>query len=169
MSPLSTILFYLLALGAAVSAVLVVTRRQPVASAVALVAVMLCLAGLYGLLAAPFLALLQVLIYAGAIMVLVVFVIMLLKLDDKELAEDRLGAGSLLLTLVPVGLLALLAGAAIVAGGPRTFPRAAEALGGIRDLGRLLFTTWIYPFEAVSLLLLVAIVGAVILAQRKKP
>jgi NADH-quinone oxidoreductase subunit J len=157
---------------AIVSAAACVTRRNPVASALWLVVTLFSLAALFVLLDAQFLAVLQVLVYAGAIMVLFLFVIMLLNVGRAGPTDLKgpigLGLGVLLAGLLLVQLLVLRQtsspsplGAAV---GP---PRPAVGAGIIPAIAQPLFTVYLVPFELTSLLLLAAIVGAVVLAKRK--
>ena len=157
---------------AIVSAASCVTRRNPVASALWLVVTLFSLAALFVLLDAQFLAVLQVLVYAGAIMVLFLFVIMLLNLGRAGPTDLKgpigLGLGVLLAGLLLVQLLVLrqssLPALGAAAGPP---PRAAVGAGIVPALAQPLFTAYLVPFELTSLLLLAAIVGAVVLAKRK--
>jgi len=164
---LDVILFAIFAIGAVATAMFTITRRNPVAAAMSLVGHFFMLAGLYLTLHAQFVAVVQVLVYAGAIMVLVVFVIMLLNLgNEKSLTENvsmrtTLGTAiaSLFAVQVVTGLLAR----------PTGLTQQAEnalTIGTTASIGNSLFTTYIFPFEAVSLLLLAALIGAVILAKR---
>lgn len=184
---MALIVFYLLAAMAVGSALLTITRRNPVASAGWLVATMLALAGIYLLLNAQFVALVQVLVYAGAVMVLFLFVLMLLNLGTP--ARDFRGwvpglialglAGALAAELVSLGryrperLVMDVAGApaalgpkAVLAGGD-SLARLTEAKGAIQVVAEPLFRTYLLPFEITSVLLLAAAVGAVVLAKRK--
>lgn len=158
---------------AIVSAAACVTRRNPVASALWLVVTLFSLAALFVLLDAQFLAVLQVLVYAGAIMVLFLFVIMLLNLGRAGPSDLKgpvgLGLGVLLAGLLLVQLLVLRQGGSLpalgaAAGAP---PRAAAGAGIVPAIAQPLFTVYLVPFELTSLLLLAAIVGAVVLAKRK--
>lgn len=159
--------FYILAGVAVVSALLVVTRVNPIASALWLVVCFFAFAGLYVTLSAHFVAAIQILLYAGAIMVLFIFVIMLLNLGADELKRRTLqfrnviGAFFVLyLTLLLVlGLFKGVSGGAGVA--------TATDFGYVSPIGRLLFTKYLIPFEVTSVLLLVAIVGSVVMGKRK--
>ena len=151
-------------------AVGVIFNRNAVHCALLLVGVLLSLSGLFILLNASFIAALQVLVYAGAIMVLFLFVLMLLNLrQDSGLltAGAAKGFGILFAMLVFVELLwTVLSPLAEPAGEPR-----AEVLppgfGSPAAIGRVLYTAWLFPFEITSILLLVAVIGAVVLAKRK--
>ena len=160
------IAFFVLAVLAVASALVVITHRNPVISALALGLNLLSIAGFYLVMRAQFIALLQVIVYAGAILVLIVFVIMLLNLRDD--ARQR-GSGSFQRWLAPLLALAFAAilGRAMMKGAGAGFAAPAGGFGTVDALGRELFTRFFYPFEVVSLLLIVAMVGAVLLAKRR--
>ena len=156
------ILFAGLAIGCAVS---MVAQRNPLYSAISLIGVFIALACLYVTLAAPFIAAVQVIVYAGAIMVLVVFVIMLLNVEEAERPMR-------LRSLVPIAVMlaaVLFAEAAFiiyfVQASPETPTRNLSDVGLTRSIGEGLFTTYLLPFEITSILLLMAIVGAMTLAR----
>jgi len=161
------LLFYLFAALAVIFGFLVVANpfsRNPVNSAMFLVLTIVSLAGLYVLLHAFFLAAVQILVYAGAVMVLFLFVIMLLDLREEEQRRLRRAAsvlGSLAaLALVAILVVALRQSAAMLpTGGP-------ELEGLTQPLGRMLFTEYLLPFEIVSLILLVAMVGVIQLSKK---
>jgi NADH-quinone oxidoreductase subunit J len=163
---MTLIAFYVLALLIVASAIVVITSRNPVASAVALAFNLVAIAGVFMVLDAQFIGLLQVIVYAGAIMVLILFVIMLLNLREEAQAHP---AGTFQRVLAPLGTLvfAVVLGRAVYASTPASFPAAPEGFGTASSVGRELFTRFYYPFEAISLLLIVAMVGAVLLAKRK--
>jgi NADH-quinone oxidoreductase subunit J len=164
---MDVILFLVFAIVAVVCAINVVVQTHPISSAISLVGVMGSLAVLYLLLGAEFLAAAQVIVYAGAIMVLFVFVIMLLNAG----AESKKG-GSLMVQLlgVPLVLAFLLLLTYFV---QRLFPVTTMVHfggftgGGVREIGRALFSTYLLPFEVTSLLILIAILGAVVLARKE--
>src|ERR1044072_2379517 len=155
------ILFAGMAIGCAIS---MVAQRNPLYSAISLIGVFISLACLYVTLAAPFIAAVQVIVYAGAIMVLVVFVIMLLNVEQEERGRNRLKF------LVPtaVALAAvLIAEVAFILVSVQEFPAAAASnIGLTSSIGTSLFTRYLLPFEITSILLLMAIVGAMSLARR---
>jgi NADH-quinone oxidoreductase subunit J len=162
-STLIFILFAGMAIGCAVS---VVVQRHPLYGAMSLVGVFISLAGLYVTLAAPFIAAVQVIVYAGAIMVLVVFVIMLLNVEQEERRRARLP----FLVGAAVGLAGILFAEAVfmiafVQASPATPRDNASDIGLTFSIGTGLFTTYLLPFEITSLLLLMAIVGAMTLAR----
>ncbi|HKQ51257.1 MAG TPA: NADH-quinone oxidoreductase subunit J [Pyrinomonadaceae bacterium] len=161
------ILFAGLAVGCAVA---MVAQRNPLYSAISLIGVFISLAALYLMLAAPFIAAVQVIVYAGAIMVLVVFVIMLLNVEEEVRRRIRLPV------LIPSAILlaaVLIAQAAFViyfvhTNAPTPGPQdpTTSNVGLTSSIGRGLFTTYLLPFEITSVLLLMAIVGAMTLARR---
>ncbi len=166
---IEAILFYVLSVGAIASAILVVTRRSPVISALFLIVNFFCLAGLYLTLRAQFIAVIQIIVYAGAIMVLFVFVIMLLNLGDERKLIDGLSYKKVIAVVLSAGLLTefiyifeanwnLL---------PASKLERASEIGTVEYIGSQLFTGYLFPFEVTSILLLVAIVGAIVLAKRK--
>lgn len=159
------LLFGGLALGCAIS---MVAQRNPLYSAISLIGVFIALACLYLTLSAPFLAAVQVIVYAGAIMVLVVFVIMLLNVEEEDRRPLRMRY------LVPLGIAlaaVLVAEASFILFYVQTNPATPRAplntdIGLTAQIGSGLFTRYLLPFEITSLLLLMAIVGAMSLARR---
>jgi len=164
------ILFFLFAGLAIAAALLMVTHKNPVYCAIFLIITFFALAVLYFLLGAQFLSVVQVIVYAGAIMVLFVFVIMLLNLSE----EARLPAGRSYQTGFGIAFAAILAVQLLVmvAAGTRligSLTGEAPASGTVEKLGATLFSTYLYPFEVASVLLLTGIVGAIILGSKKLP
>lgn len=165
MSTLLRFEFYLFALMAIGSALCFVTRKSPVAAALWLVNVMFALSGLYVMLDAPFVAAIQVLVYAGAIMVVFVFVVMLLNLGRGEVGDvrslaSRVGAGAVGIALAAMVLSVLRDKIPAVDYAPAT-----ENV--VTPIAQALFTDYLIAFEVTSLVLLVAVVGAVVLAKRR--
>ena len=160
------VLFYLfgaLAVGSALAMVL--NLRNTVAAAMSLVVTMVSLGGIYVLLQAHLVAVIQIMVYGGAIVVLFIFVVMLLNLRSDSFPPGRIRALKLLGSAVGIGALVRFLGAL---GAHLPEARALpEGFGGYRHMGRALFTDYVLPFEMTSLLLLAAIVGAVILAKRR--
>jgi NADH-quinone oxidoreductase subunit J len=162
------ILFAGLAIGCGVS---MVAQRNPLYSAISLIGVFIALASLYVMLAAPFIAAVQVIVYAGAIMVLVVFVIMLLNVEEE--ARRRLRLRYLVPTAIVMAAFLFTEAAFIiyyVEASPFT-PRdpGGSNVGLTVSIGTGLFTKYLMPFEITSILLLMAIVGAMTLARRAAP
>ena len=166
---LDQIVFYFFATLAVISAVLVVTRRNIVQSAIFLITALLATAGIFLQLHAEFLFIVQVILYAGGIMVLFVFVIMLINLDVSlhQPQYNRQWWLGLLLALV-VGAHLILAVAVGRSGLPFGEPAPATMLEPSTQLvGRVLFSEYMLPFEVASILLLVAMIGAVVMAKKK--
>ena len=163
--------FFFLAAFAVTTALMMVLQRNPVISAICLIANFFALAALYLLLRAQLLAVLQIVVYTGAIMVLVIFVIMLLNLGDEERLRERFDYTMALVFVLAAGFVAELAYILFTAGNPplRTamHPQAA-AIGTVEGMGTAMFGRFLLPFEITSLLLLAAIVGAVVLAKKKR-
>ena len=165
------VFFFLFAAGSLVSTLGVVLSRNPVNSAISLVVSFFFLAGIYVLLHAHFNAIIQIMVYAGAIMVLFVFVLMLLNFGhDDEPEEVIVTPTKLAAVAVGVGLLVAMIGAssAFVDGGARIWgPSVPPEFGGVSEVGRQLITNYVFPFEMAAVLLLVGIVGAVVVAKRR--
>jgi NADH-quinone oxidoreductase subunit J len=164
----SRFFFYLFSVIAIGSAALFVTRKGPVAAALWLVNTMFALSGLYVMLDAPFVGAVQVLVYAGAIMVVFIFVVMLLNLGRSGEPPDlRDIGGRAAAGLVGAMLLALLL---MVRRGDATLPPASpnQSLSNVVEpVANLLFTDYLLAFELTSIVLLTALVGAVVLAKRR--
>jgi NADH-quinone oxidoreductase subunit J len=159
--------FSILAALSVVGALSLILQKHPIHSALSLIVVMVSLAGLYLLLGAEFVAAVQIIVYGGAIMVLFVFVIMLLNAGAEELTNfSRLAKfGGLPLALALTGLLAA---AMIHHGGAVRNASNPDSLANTSSISMMLFSTFVYPFELTSFLILIAIMGALVLAQREK-
>jgi len=171
---ISIIFQWLIFLGTAfvaiLASILMVTRKNPIHSALLLILTFLCTAVLFFLLQNPFIAIIQILVYAGAIMMLIVFVIMLLELEEELLSPLKISfsktVGVLSVLLMMLGLFfAVFGGAKGPSGGYS--PEKVSQLGSIKVVGKLLFTDYLLPFEIVSILLMAAIVGAIVLAKQR--
>jgi NADH-quinone oxidoreductase subunit J len=160
------IVFILFAVPLVAASLGVVVARNPVHSAMSLVAAFFFLAGMYVLLLAHLLAWLQVLVYAGAIMVTFLFVIMLLSFDDESLGMRRVKVMQVLGVAGAIGLAGTVV-QAVRSLGELPVREVSPEFGTVRAVGRVLFTQYLLPFEATSLLLLVAIVGAVVVAKQR--
>jgi len=165
------LLFAILATVAIVAALGVVLNRNPLHSALFLVVNFFSLAVMYLMLNAEFLAVVQVIVYAGAIMVLFLFVIMLLNVRGEEHLHDRLRKQKPLAVLFSLALLletVLVLRSNFITGVPGEFPpERVNEIGQVQAIGGVLFTDYLFPFEVTSVLLLVAIVGAIYLAKRR--
>ncbi len=162
---MDAILFYAFAGLAVVSALVVVGQRNPIYSAFALIVTLCSLSVIFGLLGSPFIAALQVIVYAGAIMVLFLFVLMLLNVRREQDAPERGGRTLRGVALALVTLLVLQAGTVVL-----RYERAAAAGfdASTRKMAEVLFSPhFLYVFEATSVLILAALVGAVALAKKE--
>jgi NADH-quinone oxidoreductase subunit J len=166
--PLREIAFYVLAAGAVLSALLCITRKSAVVSALMLVLTFCFLGGLYLTLNAQFLAVVQVAVYAGAIMVLVLFVIMLLNLASEKI-EVSSNWKTVVGLLAVCGVLAQILAVFFLKSGnyPQQLSEKSAVLGTTESIGTLLYTTYSLPFELASLILISAAVGAIILAKKR--
>ena len=164
--------FYLLAAVAVGASLLVIAQRNPIYSVLLLIASFGALSGLYVMLDAPFVAVIQIVVYAGAIMVLFLFVVMLLNAPHEETEADErrhilLRSGPLRFGALLAAALAWELGWALTRGGDSgAFPGGSTT--SVAAIGRALFTDYAFAFEVTSVLILVAMVGAVVLAQRQK-
>lgn len=165
---METIFFTIVAAVAVLSSILVITCRNPINSALSLVMTFFCIATFYVMLDAPFMAAIQVIVYAGAIMVLIVFVIMLLNLRSET---GKSYTHSVLIGCI-AGFVVLFEACYFLfrtppPAGPGFDPAMIAKVGHTELVGRAMFTDFLLPFEITSILLLVAIVGSVVLAKRK--
>ncbi len=167
---IEVILFIVLALVAAVSSVTMITRPHPVISAVFLILNFFALAGLYLLLNAQFIAVVQVIVYAGAIMVLFLFVLMLLNTSKEEPLLKQNKTIKIFAVVIAVLIFAQVAYLIFFASPSDTMnPDLAKSIesGTIEEIGTKLYTDYILPFEVAGFLLLAATIGALVLAKKK--
>ena len=165
---METVMFYILGAITVASAFCVVLIRRPIHNVLFMILTMIGLAGLFILLHAEFIAMVQLIVYAGAVMVLFLFVVMLLNLDELRLAGDPGGGrwwlGVLIMQIVLAMLIPVLAYFA------KSAPAGAAKIttpSNTTVVARELFTTYLLPFEIASVLLLAAIIGTVILVRKK--
>jgi NADH-quinone oxidoreductase subunit J len=162
-----TALFLLLAVIAVGCGINLILQRHPISSALSLIGVMGALAGLYLLLGGEFIAAAQLIVYAGAIMVLFIFVIMLLNAGTERPAPQRLWVrwAGVPLLFVFIAVMAYIVQSILPQSGNVVFGAFKE--GGAEEIGKRLFTTYLLPFEVTSVLILIAIVGAIVLARKE--
>ena len=169
---MTTVLFYIFAAVAVASAAFVVIFRNPVYSALSLVTTFFCLAGLFVLLDAYFLSAVMVIVYAGAIMILFLFVIMLLNLGHREMMDAHMGRLRWAFVMVLAGVLfaqvGFVAGGQSWNGGPAPVNTALQTRN-TEYIGGLLFSAYLLPFEIASVILTVALIGVVVLVKHEKP
>jgi NADH-quinone oxidoreductase subunit J len=160
------VIFFVLAALAVLGAVSLILQSHPIHSALSLILVMVSLAGLYLLMGAEFIAAVQIIVYGGAVMVLFVFVIMLLNAGEEERTNfSKLATFAGIPLALALGL--IIAVGIIRSSGHLPPPAANGAMSSTRELSKLLFSEFVYPFELTSFLILVAILGAIVLAQRE--
>ncbi|HSY59486.1 MAG TPA: NADH-quinone oxidoreductase subunit J [Terriglobales bacterium] len=163
------ILFFLFALASVAGAIMLIVAREPIHSALSLILVMVSLAALYLLLGAEFIAAVQVIVYAGAIMVLFVFVIMLLNAGVEQrtnLSKMAPYAGLPLAVVLLFGLAHWMAHSAIGTTVANGVGAPTQTAASTRLLSEMLFRKYLFPFEATSILILIAILGALVLARK---
>lgn len=164
----STLLFMILSFLAVVGAAGLVMLKHPMNGAMSFIITLISLAGLYALLAAKLIFAIQLIVYAGAIMSLILFIIMFLNISEKDLPDESgrwiyfAGGG---VVIAPI-MLFLIKAANTLPDGAVT--GVGETFGSVKEVGKVLFTDWLLPFEIVSILLLVALVGAVVLAGKRE-
>jgi len=166
---METVLFYLFGGIALVSAILVVANRRVFYSAISLIICLCSVAVLYLILQSPFIAAIQIIVYAGAIMVVFLFVIMMLDPFSSAVMRGKkklLGYIGVLLGILTITLMYPVLKSYELARAPRN---AIEEVGNIKTLGKALFNEYLLPFEMTSVLILIAIVGVVVLAKRQAP
>ncbi len=160
--------FAILSILAIASAIITITSKNPVRSAFALVVHFFMLAGLYLTLNAQFVAVIQVLVYAGAIMVLVIFVIMLLNLTDEKRLNEKFNFRIILAILFGIAFVAQIAFISFAKNPLNVnLHQNSATIGTAQSIGTALYTNYLVPFEVVGILLVVAIIGAIVLAKRK--
>lgn len=162
------IFFGILGILAIASAVVTISSKNPLTSAIALVFHFFMLAGLYLSLNAQFIAVVQILVYAGAIMVLVIFVIMLLNLQDEEKLKEKYDFRKII--AITFGFVLIIQFVLIFGSSKINLFKIsviASQQSTVESIGKAMFQYYLLPFEAVGILLLAAIVGAIILAKRK--
>jgi NADH-quinone oxidoreductase subunit J len=167
---MDTVFFYLFGVIALAAAINVVVQRRVFYSAISLIVCLCAVAALYLLLKAPFIAAVQVIVYAGAIMVLFLFVIMLLDPFSAAILRDKkryLGYFAGILGVAVLAFLLPILRAYNLGRTPRNPYIVAEGTGSARHLGQVLFSDYLVPFEVTSILILVAIIGVVVLAKRQ--
>lgn len=164
---ISTYLFFGFALLAILGALGLILFKHPMNGAMSFVVTLISLAGLYALLSAKLIFAIQLIVYAGAIMSLILFIIMFLNIQEKDLPLDPnrwfyLAGG--VVVVAPIAGLLMKISKSLPAGEATVIE---EGFGGVKEVGQLLFRDWLLPFEIVSILLLVALVGAVVLAGKR--
>jgi len=161
------ILFAILALIAIVSSVVMISAHRPIDSALSFIVTLISIAALFGLLNATFLFVVQIIIYAGAILSLILFIIMFLNIKDENLPDEKYKNRWLLATSIIITPFSAILIDLILRSDIAVKAVSYDNFGTIKDVGLTLFGKWVLPFELVSILLLVALVGSVTLSKRK--
>ncbi len=162
------IMFIALAFFAIVGAVSMLLYKNPIYSALGLLISVISVGGLFALLSASFMFMVQIIVYAGAIMTLLLFILMYLNIDEKDLPQEPNKN-----FLIGVGVAVMLPINALILDTIGKMPEAdlsivEDGFGGVKEIGLILYQDWLIPFELISILLLVALIGSVVLAKRRK-
>jgi len=162
-------IFWILAVLAVSAALAMILVRRAVHCAIMLAVVMLCLATMYAMLGAPFLAFVQIIVYTGAVLMLFLFVLMLIGISSSDSITETIKGQRLAAGLAAIGLfLILILSIGHAAIGPAKPFTAANGAGNLTGLAKLIFTTYVFPFEVTGALLITAAVGAMVLAHRER-
>ena len=167
---METVLFYLFGIIALASAIMVVVNRKVIYSAISLILCLCSVAVLYLILESPFIAAIQIIVYAGAIMVVFLFVIMLLDPFSSAIIRDKrkfLAYFGVLLGILTITLLYPILKSYDLARTPKNLSFDNAGVGSVEELGHVLFSEYLLPFEMTSVLILIAIIGVVVLAKRQ--
>jgi NADH-quinone oxidoreductase subunit J len=165
----SVAFFWILAVVAVGAAIAMICVKQAVHCALMLAVVMLCLAAMYAMQGAPFLAFVQVIVYTGAVLMLFLFVMMLIGVSSADSLVETIKGQRLFAGLAGIGLVVLLIvgiGHAAIGSAPK--PGALQQADNLTGLAKLIFTTYVFPFEVTSALLITAALGAMVLAHRER-
>jgi NADH-quinone oxidoreductase subunit J len=163
------IVWWILAIVSGSAAMAMILVRRAVHCAIMLAVVMLCLATMYAMLGAPFLAFVQIIVYTGAVLMLFLFVLMLIGISSSDSIVEKLKGQRQLAGMFAIGLLVLLVvGIGHAALGPAAPQTAANGTGNLSGIATLIFTTYVFPFEATGALLITAALGAMVLAHRER-
>lgn len=168
--PIQQLIFLFIASVAVFAAFNVILQRNPIYSALSLIIVMCMLAGTFLMLEAQFVAAMQVIVYAGAVMVLFVFVIMLLNVRTEEARQDRVKYLKLVTPLLFVAVLGevfFVARSVTTTSPPATNVPGQHLYGTIEAIGEAMFSSYLFPFEATSVLILMAMIGSLVLARKR--
>jgi NADH-quinone oxidoreductase subunit J len=161
--------YWILAVISVLAALAMILVRRAVHCALMLAVVMLCLATMYAMQGAPFLAFVQIIVYTGAVLMLFLFVLMLIGISSSDSIVETIKGQRLAAGLVAIGLLVLLIlGIGHAAIGPATLSSANSGTNNLSGIATLIFTTYVFPFEVTGALLITAAVGAMVLAHRER-
>lgn len=161
------ILFAILALVSIISSIVMISAHRPIDSALSFIVTLISIAALFALVNASFLFVVQIIIYAGAILSLILFIIMFLNIKDENLPDEKYKNRWLLATSIIIAPFSLILIDLILRSDIAVHAQSTEKFGTIKDVGTTLFSQWVLPFELVSILLLVALIGAVTLSKKE--
>ena len=163
------LVWWILAIVSGSAAVAMILVRRAVHCAIMLAVVMLCLATMYAMLGAPFLAFVQIIVYTGAVLMLFLFVLMLIGISSSDSIVETIKGQRMAAGLLAIGLLVLLIlGIGHAAIGPATLSSANSGANNLSGIATLIFTTYVFPFEVTGALLITAAIGAMVLAHRER-
>lgn len=162
------IMFVALAFFAVTGAIAMLLYKSPIYAALGLLICVISIGGLFALLSASFMFMVQIIVYAGAIMTLLLFILMYLNIEDKDLPQEPNRN-----FLIGLGVAVMLPINALILDTIAKMPEAdmsivEEGFGGVKEIGLILYKDWLIPFELISILLLVALIGSVVLAKKRK-
>lgn len=160
------IIFAILAFISVISSIVMISAHRPIDSALSFIVTLISIAALFALVDATFLFVVQIIIYAGAILSLIIFIIMFLNIKDENLPDEKYKNYWLLATSIIIAPFSAILIDLILRSDISVGALSDEKFGSIKDVGLTLFSKWVLPFELVSILLLVALVGAVTLSKR---
>jgi NADH-quinone oxidoreductase subunit J len=162
------IIFIGLSFMAIAGGITVLIHKQPMYAALGLLISIMSVSGLFALLSATFLFMVQIIVYAGAIMTLLLFILMFLNIDEHDMPQEPKKVRNIIIgaiVMLPLNIVILKAVSALPS---KDMGIIESNFGGIKELGMILYQNWLIPFELISILLLVSLVGAIVLAKRKK-
>ncbi len=161
------IVFYILSFFALFSATVMIYVKEPMTSALSFIVTLLCLAGLFALFSATFLFLVQIIVYAGAIITLILLIIMFLNIQEENLPKEPKKLRNIIISavvIIPIDIALL---KALRTMPERGIPLLDDGFGSVKSLGMVLYKDWLLPFELISILLIVSLIGAIVFAKRK--
>ncbi len=161
------IIFYILSFFALFSAIVMVYAKEPMTSALSFIVTLLSLAGLFALFSASFLFLVQIIVYAGAIITLILLIIMFLNIQEENLPKEPKKLRNIIISAIVVTPIDIALLKALHTMPKESMPLLDDGFGSVKALGMILYKDWLLPFELISILLIVSLIGAIIFAKRK--
>jgi len=161
------IIFYILSFFALFSATIMIYAKEPMTSALSFVVTLLSLAGLFALFSATFLFLVQIIVYAGAIITLILLIIMFLNIQEENLPKEPKKLRNIIISFIVVIPIDIAILKALNTLPQKDSPLLDSGFGSVKALGMVLYRDWLLPFELISILLIVSLIGAIVFAKRK--